>query len=100
MVKLVNLSFGWPAVPGGGPASAAVSPCHSDQAAPQDSDCQESHGRELFLHLILREGLATLPDVSARTQDVLLEDEDPLLAHPDATRVSAGRHPLLLIFEY
>ena len=46
------------------------------------------------------ERLAVVPDVSTLPQDVLLEDEDPLLARPDAARVSAGRHPLLLVFEY
>ena len=46
------------------------------------------------------ERLAIFLDASTLPQDVLLEDKDPLLARPDAARVSTGRHALLLILEY
>src|SRR5262245_47217988 len=45
------------------------------------------------------EGPSVVPEVGTLPQDVLLEDEDPLLAGPDASGVLAGRHPLLLVFE-
>jgi hypothetical protein len=46
------------------------------------------------------ERLPIFPDVGTLPQNVLLEDEASLFARPDAARVLAGRHPLLLVFKY